>query len=223
MDKIYHRKLLERAIGERVSPRALEVIIAANLGQDALSGLIGHPEYHFDDNAFEAGHAYIQEQRALVLQVVRDDRPIEDAWRAFGRLTHAAQDFYAHSNYVTLWTSRLTPDMPPEIAPLDESLLSSPDLCSGKVYWLEVFSFIPALRPLVKRLLPADSHAAMNMDNPAAHPLFPTAMAAARKRTVYELERILSELSPAEQTYFLDKEVLSEHPQDEQAMPVLTY
>ena len=35
------------------------------------------------------------------------------AWQAFGRLTHTAQDFYAHSNYVALWRER-NPAAPPD-------------------------------------------------------------------------------------------------------------
>ncbi|GAB4531105.1 MAG: hypothetical protein Fur0018_18810 [Anaerolineales bacterium] len=207
MDKIYHRQILQHALEARFTPQALEIIIAANLHQDSLSGLVGHPEYHFDDSAFEAGNTYIQKQRAIVVQTLRNHAPIEQAWRAFGRLTHAVQDFYAHSNYVHLWTAALRPDdgreTMSEIEPLEEDLLNDERLRSGRVYWLEVISFIPALRPLAKRLLPADSHAAMNLDTPASDPGFPAAMAAARKRTIYELERILQDLTPEEQARFL--------------------
>ncbi len=204
MDKLYHRKILKKAVGMRFAPRALDIVTEANLGQDSLSGLVGHPEYHFDDSAFEAGYAYMQAQREQIWRILRTGGPVEAAWRAFGRLTHAAQDFYAHSNYVALWTARLTPDAPPDIDPLDEAVLASEALCSGKIYWLEVISLLPALRPLAKRLLPADSHAAMNMDNPAAHPLFFTAMSAARKRTIHELDLILAQCTPEEQARFLD-------------------
>ncbi len=209
MLKKYHRRILERSVGERFSPRALEVIIEANLGQDNLSGLVGHPEYHFDDSAFEAGNAYLEAQREIIRATVRGEAPIEQAWRAFGRLSHAAQDFYAHSNYVRLWASRLTPGNDAaamsDIEPLAEDILADEMLHSGKVYWMEVISFIPALRPLAARILPPDSHAVMNLDNPSRGPLFPAAMAAARKRTVYELERLLAGFTPAEQARFLGK------------------
>jgi len=203
MDKTYHRKLLNEAVGGRFAPHVLDVVTAANLGQDSLSGLVGHPEYHFDDNAFEAGYAYMQAQRERIWRVLQDGGPLEAAWRAFGRLTHAAQDFYAHSNYVALWTARLTPDASPDIDPLDEVVLASEALCSGKIYWLEALSLVRALRPLAKQLLPADSHAAMNLDNPAAHPLFFTAMRAAHKRTIHELETILAPCTPEQQARFL--------------------
>ncbi len=209
MLKEYHRSILEHSVGEHFSPRALEVIVEANLGQDNLAGLVGHPEYHFDDSAFEASNAYLEAQREIIRETVRGEAPIERAWGAFGRLSHAAQDFYAHSNYVRLWASRLTPcngtAAMGDIEPLDEDILADEMLHSGKVYWMEVISFIPALRPLAARILPPDSHAAMNLDNPSRGPLFPAAIAAARKRTVYELERLLAEFTPAEQARFLGK------------------
>ncbi|MBK8616515.1 MAG: hypothetical protein IPN96_05290 [Anaerolineales bacterium] len=62
-----HEEMTRTALGSRVSPRALEVIIAANRKQDALHGQPGHDEYHFDNNAIDAGHRYITEQRGLVL------------------------------------------------------------------------------------------------------------------------------------------------------------
>ncbi len=207
MLKEYHRQILERAVGERFSPSALKVVVRANLRQDNLPGQVGHPEYHFDNSAFEAGNAYLEAQRDIIRDTVRRKKDIRRAWRAFGRLTHAAQDFYAHSNYVRLWAARLTPQegisAMRDINPLDEAILTDQMLHSGKVYWQEVISFIPALRPLASRILPPDSHAAMNLDEPGRGPLFVAAMAAARKRTVYELERLLAEFSPEEQARFL--------------------
>jgi len=208
MDKIYHEKILTHTLQARFSPRALETIIAANLGQDSLRGLIGHPEYHFDDNAFAEGQAYIEKQRNIIFDCLRTGKSVEEAWRALGRLTHAVQDFYAHSNYVQLWAASLQPDggatTMSNIAPLDKDILNDERLRSGKVYWLEVISFIPALRPLARRLLPKDSHAAMNLDTPLSGPLFPAAMAAARKRTLHEVDVILAEMTAEEKVRFLD-------------------
>src|SRR3970040_1151956 len=125
MDALYHHQILKRALGAHVSLRALEAIYRANIGQD-LRGLFGHPEYHFDDNAIVESLAYIEECRALA---TRTESPAE-AWSAFGSLSHAAQDFYAHSNYVRLWVERLDGQLqPPEtIDGLDPSLLKHPRL-----------------------------------------------------------------------------------------------
>jgi len=201
MIPFYHRVLTAQALQEYFSPAALETVIAANLGQDHwLTGQIGHDEYHFDRSAFAEGLAYLESNRALI----RPNLEAGDAGsarRALGRLTHAAQDLYAHSNYVPLWLGRFPPgDWPPpeSIDPLDEALLESPDLCSGKLYFpLELLSFVPGLSWFVLPLLPRDSHAWMNLDSPGRGPMFEYACAAAIKRTRYEFERSTAGL-PAE-------------------------
>src|SRR6185503_12531594 len=89
-------------------PRALAAITYANVQQDRLAGQFGHDEFHFDNNAFEKSYAYIEEQRALTVSSLQ--KPDADsAWAAFGRFLHTVQDFYAHSNYVTLWISHFAP------------------------------------------------------------------------------------------------------------------
>ncbi|HQV63388.1 MAG TPA: hypothetical protein PKV19_05255, partial [Anaerolineales bacterium] len=62
-----HEEMTREALGEHFSPRALEIIIAANRKQDAIRGQIGHDEFHFDNNAIEKGLRYINEQRGFVL------------------------------------------------------------------------------------------------------------------------------------------------------------
>ncbi len=209
METRYHDEILNEALGDSFSPRALQKIREGNVAQDNLRGQIGHDEYHFDNNAFEAGNAYIEENRRELLRAVKERR-VEDAWAAFGRLTHAAQDFYAHSNYVALWLARFDGDAPPpsDIEPLEEAILQSPELHSGKLYYpLEALSYIPFLRRFVLPLLPRDSHAWMNLDFPERGVAFFYAKEAAIKRTREELARTLALLSPEEQRVFLDREV----------------
>ena len=194
----YHRAITTQALGGFFSPLALESIILANLGQDHwLYGQIGHPEYHFDQNAFLEGLAYIERNR-MIFRSRLEAGGNALALQALGRLTHAAQDFYAHSNYVTLWLGRFLPGPPPlpaEIDALDETLLKHPDLRSGKIYWpLEPFSWIPGLGRIVIPLLPRDSHAWMNLDSPARGPGFAYAFAAAVKRTRYEYQQTVAGL-----------------------------
>ena len=176
--------------------RALEKMIEANVKQDRLLGLIGHDEYHFDNNAFEKSYAYIEEQRALTVSgLMANDGP--SAWAAFGRLTHTAQDFYAHSNYIDLWLSR-QPDgaipTPSEVDPLDPNLINSPALRSGTIYVLEGLTLIPPLKPLVMSFLPRDAHAWMNLDAPERASNFKYAFQAAVKRTMVEFERTTKNL-----------------------------
>src|ERR1700752_1647720 len=94
----YHTKITSEALADCFSPRALSAITKANNHQDRLSGQFGHDEYHVDNNSFKQSHAYMEEQRALVISSLNaKDAP--SARSALGRLTHTAQDFYSHSNY----------------------------------------------------------------------------------------------------------------------------
>jgi hypothetical protein len=192
MLKSYHRLITTQALSEYFSQQALESIISANLGQDHwLRGQIGHPEYHFDQNAFLEGWDYIERNRSIVRTALEAGETFL-AQQALGRLTHAAQDFYAHSNYVTRWLGRFPEGQwpsPDEMDAFDQTLLKGPDLRSGKIYWpLEPFSWIPGMGRLVVPLLPRDSHAWMNLDSPERGPGFAYAFAAAVKRTRYEYE-----------------------------------
>jgi hypothetical protein len=200
MLKHIHVEITREALNGRFSSRALEIISAANFRQDTLSGQIGHNEYHFDNNAIEASIRYINEQRGYILASLLLPNS-SSAWPAFGRLIHAAQDFYAHTNYVFLWLSRYkdtTPPPPPEIDPVEKSLVNSPNLHSGKLYYpLGVLYFIPPFRKLVTPILPRDSHAWMNLDSPEHNLQFEYARAAAVKRTQHELG-ILEKLLPLE-------------------------
>ncbi len=195
------------ALDDVFSPRALEKMIEANLRQDRVRGQIGHDEYHFDNNAFDQSTAYIKEQRALTVSSLgATDAP--SAWAAFGRLTHTAQDFYAHSNYVDLWLS-LQPDgaipTPSEVSALDPDLINSPALRSGKVYLLELLTLIPPLKPIVMPLLPRDSHGWMNIDSPERGPNFKYVFQAAVKRTEIEFEKTTKDLPGDLFALFVDK------------------
>jgi hypothetical protein len=195
----YHRAITTEALGEFFSSPALETIVAANLGQDRLAGQLGHDEYHFDRNAFQKSWNYVESNRRRIRPALQAGDALS-ARRVLGRLTHAVQDLYAHSNYVPLWLVRF-PDgqRPPasEIDPFDQALLESPKLRSGKLYYpLEIFSFVPVLKKYVMPLLPRDSHAWMNLDSPEQGPAFEYAFFAAVKRTRYEYERTVSDFSP---------------------------
>ena len=189
MEARYHRQVLRRALGERMSARALAAVMAANLGQDSLWGLL-HPVYHFDSSRFAEALAYMETSRA---EAAHTTTPAA-AWAAFGRLSHAAADFYSHSNYVALWLARQAMASPgvEAIDGLDPALLKHPDLISGHIYWQDVLYLAPALRPWLRRHAPANSHARMNLDSPAMGPLFPYSIEAAVQRTVAEFNRTLA-------------------------------
>ena len=208
MLKPYHIEMTRLAVGEQFSSNAFEKIIAANIYQDRLLGQIGHDEYHFDGSAFEKSYQYVEEQRTLTISSLRTGGTAS-AWSAFGRLTHAVQDFYAHSNYVDLWISRQpqkTASPPSDIDPVAPDLLNNSALSSGRVYLpLEAFYHFHVLRPLVLRLLPRDSHAHMNLDSPAQGPNFDYAFHAAVKRTKIEFEKTIENLPNNLLVLFVDK------------------
>lgn len=202
-----HIAITRRALESHFNQSALARIIKANLRQDSLAGLVAHPEYHFDDNAFEASRAYMDEQRrAIPASLLRGDA--ESAHTAFGRLLHAAQDFYAHTDYAARWLARFDGGTPPpaaEIDPVDPGLLHAPPLHSCKMYYpLELLTFVPGLKGLILPRLPADSHARMNLDSPASGPLFDYAFEAAVKRTRLEFEQIKTGLSKGLLILFTD-------------------
>jgi hypothetical protein len=183
--------MLLRAIGDRLSPRAHAAVLAANLHQDSILGLLKF-ERHFDNCLFEQGLAYIVVCRTKAAEAATR----EAAWDAFGRLAHTAQDFYSHSNYVALWLGQFEPGAAPppdQIDGLDPRLLRHPALVSGRVYLpLEAITLFPSLRSLARHWLPRDSHVWMNLDNPGRGPLFPYSVEAAVQRTAVEFERTLA-------------------------------
>ena len=62
MDARYHVEITRQALAGRFDEAALQAVVRANLGQDRLANLLGHPEIHFDGSAFVGGEAYIAEQ-----------------------------------------------------------------------------------------------------------------------------------------------------------------
>lgn len=210
MKSRYHRQITREAVGELCAPDALQAITRSNLAQDSLFGLLFHPEYHYDGNMIDRGDAYVATQRRIALDIIATGADIDHARAAFGRLAHAVQDFYAHSNYAALWLAKnrnhsSTDPIPGEIHPLEEDLLVSPELHTARLYYpQELLSFIPfpGIGTLMSRILPPDSHTRMNLDGPERGGLFAYAFAAARARTRLELARLLEEMSADEAMRF---------------------
>ena len=204
----HHIEITRQALAAEVGPRALEVIIRANIAQDGLRYQLFHDHFHFDNNQFQKSYAYIEEQRARVrLALERGDA--RSAWQAFGRMIHPAQDFYAHTDYIPRWLSRFetgTPPAPEEVDPVFSEILNHPDLHSGKLYYpLEVLAFVPFLRKFILPLLPVDSHAYMNHDGHETSAQFDYVFRAAVKRTRLEFEKTVALLSSELRERFVDK------------------
>jgi hypothetical protein len=206
MNAEHHRRITAQALEKRVSPAALKIMIAANLGQDAVMYQIGHDHFHYDNSSFQAGDAYLAQMRRAVIDALGWRQPAL-AWQAFGRLLHAAQDFYAHSNYTTLWRERYPDAAPDQISPLFVEALTDPRLYSGRLYYpLEALCFIPALQPVVLPWIPRDSHAWMHKDDPS-RPDFAYAYSAAVKRSALEFQNII-QLLPASQVIVFTGQVV---------------
>jgi hypothetical protein len=204
MKIIYHRQITQQALGNRVSPQALGAILAANVGQDALRYQVGHDHFHYDSNAFTRGDAYVESQQGLIRQALSRGEP-QTAWQAFGRLSHAVQDLYAHSNYIALWLAKnhganLTPG---QMDPLDVDILSSPDLRSGKPHVFDLLFYFNLLPSSWLKHVPKDSHLLMNIDGPD-RPNFDFVFSAAVMRTRVEFARVLSSLTSEMTRAFTD-------------------
>jgi len=203
----FHQQICQQALEPYFSSRALDLIIKANLGQDQIRYQIGHPHFHFDSNSFDSAQRYIADQRWIVLETSQSRGEPSLAWQAFGRLTHAGQDFYAHSNYIRLWAAtyskRELPE-PNQVAALNPDILQHPELHSGNIYIWDWLAFIPGFHSLAYRLTPGDSHTHMNLDSPKQGPLFPYAFDAALKRTIFEYEQIARELDGDSLAFFTD-------------------
>ncbi len=209
MQTDYHRTITVKALESFFSAAALEDVIAANLGQDHwLKGQLGHPEYHFDANSFVKSQAYIDRNRAEILPALEKGDALV-ARQAFGRLTHAAQDLYAHSNYTALWFRRFEKQGKPpaeDIDPMDTNILNDPALHSGKVIPpLDGLMTVPFLKRLILPFMPADTHAKMNLDAPERGYLFEYAFAAAVKRTRIEYKLAAGNLEQGLLALFCDR------------------
>jgi hypothetical protein len=116
------------------------------------------------------------------------------------------QDLYAHSNYVDIWLTRNAgpnPD-PEQIDPLENEILSSPELHSGKpILFLDALQFFNLLTPRMQKLAPENSHTRMNIDGPD-RVNFPYAYAAAVKRTQIEFSRVVDSLPNDLGNMFID-------------------
>lgn len=192
MKTCYHLEITRKALAPHFSEEALKDLLTANIRQDRIRYQFGHDYIHFDGSAFTAGFAYIQKQESLAIEKIAQ-RQFAGAREALGRITHAWQDYYSHSNYVRLWHEDHKDSQPEEIDPADPDYLNHPALMSGKNYGLPAFfAMIPGLAKLVVPLMPADSHAKTNLDSPASGPLFALNYQAALKRTALVYQHLMT-------------------------------
>lgn len=198
----YHAAMLTETLAKQFTPVALREIIHANVWQDSPFTLIDHPYIHADESRFAEAQAYIEEQHVLLAKAT-DPRAMR---AAFGRLTHGAQDFYAHSNYVTLWleTHRQPNLKPQDIDSADPEILAHPHLRSGNFYWWrDVIFYIPIFKNFAKKYLVfANSHEELHLDDPSRGYKFFFAIEAAKQRTLAEYRRVTQTLTSTQLALF---------------------
>ena len=97
-DRDVHTNITAKAnddSGGLLNVKQLRWVVKANRDQDWHQT---ESKFHFDNCAFEEGVNYIQSQWSMI--DFCDDHYSEAALHAFGRLLHAVQDFYSHSDWV---------------------------------------------------------------------------------------------------------------------------
>lgn len=209
MELEYHILACKEAFGEYFSQRAFDTIIEANARQDDTINLLRF-DFHFDNN-FENTWQYIDKQKKILFNSLTIDK-VEDSWIAFGRITHAQQDFYSHSNYVRLWAEKYGNNgklPPPEsIEPMEMELLKHPELITAKIYMpFEMITYWERFRAFARRHLPNDSHANMNLDHPERGELFAYAQAASVKKLRFDYQEITQEITQEEIRIFRNNDI----------------
>jgi hypothetical protein len=204
MDAEYHIQICRHAVGDKFTAEHLSVITNANIRQDGMfTGLLGHPEYHYDGGNLSYGENYLISQKKLVFDYLSDLSDATKALRAMGRYFHCLQDFYAHSNYVELWINSFGSS---PIEPKNPAIMKNGDLFVCRTYYpLEAITYFRTFRPFASKRLPDDSHVNMNLDDPSRGELFPIAMDAAIKRTKSEFLNIKEQLTQAQIKLFTGK------------------
>jgi hypothetical protein len=190
----YHIEITQKALSTEFSNAALQDVIKGNIQQDRIKNQFGHDYIHFDGSAFEAGFNYIKQQE----QAIFDHMSIENystARFALGRITHSWQDFYSHSNYISLWLENSGNLTPEEITINEPEIMNHPMLKSGENYGvIEFIALLPPFSKWLKPHMPADSHARMNLDSPKSGDLFSYAYHAAYKQTMAVFQQLMVQI-----------------------------
>lgn len=188
-----HEEISEAHLSSLLTPDEVRVVERANRGQDDLIRGQNHSEYHFDNGQIKEGFEFIQGQYALIAKT--GDK--EEALQALGKILHAQQDFYAHTNYIELYREHFLADhhrtpQPSEI-PLYEEARRDPSFAGQLAAQLRSGHFSRlefVLKDLPNLNQDPNSHEKMNKDNPS-RPLYPEAKDLAERQTKKEVEKFL--------------------------------
>ncbi len=100
----YHRNMVRKSLKKAgFGSKCIECAVEGNEKQDAISGQ-DDTNWHFDGCDFDGGAKFIRDQWAEIDKLIKGgcEKNLCDIMKAWGRISHAVQDFYAHSNWVEL-------------------------------------------------------------------------------------------------------------------------
>lgn len=102
---------------EDLPKKCVDIAIECNKNQDNFFGNLFDAEKHFDGCCFKEGIDYINKQWKKIETLSKnrcDSENLREILCAFGKILHAIQDFYAHSNWVEthddVWDGKNIPD-----------------------------------------------------------------------------------------------------------------
>jgi hypothetical protein len=191
----YHVEMTTQAIGAFFTPASLREITRANVGQDSLPSMFGVDAHrHVCDCTVSDSFDYINEEHAFIAELAQTPGHESIQRAALGRLLHTVQDFYAHTNYITLWLAEKGSAERVDATGmdgLDPHILTHPSLQIAQwLTWREPFYYVPGVGHLLRWFwLPAQSHEAINLDSPSRGSHFHLATAVACQRTRAEYAR----------------------------------
>jgi hypothetical protein len=191
----YHIEITKNSLENFFTPASFREITRANVRQDSFASLFGiDARRHVCDCTVAESLAYVEEEHQRIAELAYVSTGAAQQRAALGRLLHTVQDFYAHTNYVSLWLAERRPGITDEqvkIDAFDPDIFDHPALQIAQwSTWREPLYYVPGLGDWMRRVcLPASSHEAINLDSPRRGSLFGLAMSVAHQRTLVEYAR----------------------------------
>ena len=222
-----HEAITKDAIGAKFGKKLLQAdkldrIITANKDQD-LHQLAN--EFHYDNRDIAAGNAYVESQYLYIRGTGAEKaEDFTDVAKAFGRILHARQDFYAHSTFVEIWLLRATTASAYDIELGRKSLVDAIAANKDALETVPTFSFVQTTETVdgkeqkgffaygkelvtghwVDQPGKVPTHGQLNKDNDSSdrgklknalgHSLHKFARKAATQQTTTEWDRLLKEV-----------------------------
>lgn len=164
--KNVHRAITKEALKSVMSESCLDIVLTSNSGQD--DGDSEHvTKYHFDENTICEG----SEQLDIWIKKIKENKQNKNLqMKLLGKMLHAIQDFYSHSNYLEKTIERKKLNSENVLPPVELNKKNCQNLRDRKYFtannhnadWLSYLKG-PRLIP-IKHLEDARSHLYWNKD-----------------------------------------------------------